>query len=66
VTIRLKEHKLCLPVLIGVCADGRKELVAIAGGYREPAESWADLLPDQRRAATVGTAHGTWWDGSAS
>ena len=66
VNIRLEEHKLCLPVLIGVCADGRKELVAIADGYRESAESWADLLPDQRRAATVGTAHGTRWDGSAS
>jgi hypothetical protein len=35
-------YKLCLPVLIGVCADGRKELVAIAGGYRDPAKSWAD------------------------
>jgi transposase-like protein len=44
VNIRLQEHKLCLLVLIGVRADGRKELVALADGYRESAESWADLL----------------------
>jgi transposase-like protein len=46
VNIRLEEHKLCLLVLIGVRADGRKELVALADGYRESAESWADLLRD--------------------
>jgi hypothetical protein len=28
--IRLEEHKLCLLVLTGVRADGRKELVALA------------------------------------
>ena len=47
--IRLEEHKLCLLVLIGVRADGRKELIALAGGYRESAESWADLLRDCAR-----------------
>jgi transposase-like protein len=46
VNIRLEEHKLCLLVMIGVRADGRKELIALADGYREPAESWADLLRD--------------------
>lgn len=49
VNIRLEEHKLCLLVLIGVRADGRKELVALADGYRESAESWADLLRDCAR-----------------
>ena len=44
VNIRLEEHKLCLLVLVGVRADGRKELVALADGYRESTESWADLL----------------------
>src|SRR5256714_845854 len=44
--IRLGEGKLCLLVMIGVRADGRKELVALADGYRESAESWADLLRD--------------------
>jgi transposase-like protein len=47
--IRLEEHKLCLLVMIGVRADGRKELVALADGYRESVESWADLLRDGKR-----------------
>jgi transposase-like protein len=49
VNIRLEEHKLCLLVMIGVRGDGRKELVALADGYRESAESWADLLRDCAR-----------------
>ena len=40
---------MCLLVFIVVRADGRKELVALAGGYRESAESWADLLCDAKR-----------------
>ena len=49
VNIRLEEHKLCLLVMIGVRADGRKELVALADGYRESIESWADLLREAAR-----------------
>ena len=49
VNIRLEELKLCLLVIIGVRADGTKELVALADGYRESAESWADLLRDAKR-----------------
>jgi transposase-like protein len=49
VNIRLEEHKLCLLLMVGVCADGRKELIALADGYRESAESWADLLSDCAR-----------------
>ncbi len=49
VNIRLEEERLCLLVLIGVRADGRKELIAITDGYRESAGSWADLLRDCRR-----------------
>jgi hypothetical protein len=49
VNVRLDEQKLCLLVMIGVRADGRKELVALTDGYREAAESWADLLRDCRR-----------------
>lgn len=49
VNIRLEEHKLCLLVMIGVRADGRKELVALSDGYRESSESWADLLRDAKR-----------------
>ena len=49
VGIRLGEGKLCLRVMIGVRADGRKELVALADGYRESGESWAELLRDCAR-----------------
>jgi transposase-like protein len=49
VNIRLEEAKLCLLVMIGVRADGRKELVALTDGYRESTESWADLLRDCKR-----------------
>ncbi|GAB3142147.1 IS256 family transposase [Microbispora hainanensis] len=49
VNIRLEEHRLCLLVMIGVRADGRKELIALTDGYRESTESWADLLRDCKR-----------------
>jgi len=49
VNIRLEEHKLCLLVMIGMRADGRKEAIALADGYRESAGSWADLLRDCAR-----------------
>jgi putative transposase len=47
--VRLDQEKLCLLVMIGVRADGRKELVALTDGYRESTESWADLLRSCRR-----------------
>ena len=31
-------------MIVGVRADGTKELVAITDGYRESTESWADVL----------------------
>ena len=49
VNVRLEEARLCLLVLIGVRADGRKELIALTDGYREATESWADLLRDAKR-----------------
>jgi len=47
--VRLEEARLCCLVIVGVRADGTKELVAIADGYRESTESWADLLRDCKR-----------------
>jgi len=35
--------------MIGVGADGTKELVALTDGHRESSESWADLLRDCKR-----------------
>jgi putative transposase len=49
VNVRLDVDKLCLLVIVGVRADGTKELVALAGGYRESTGSWADLLRDCAR-----------------
>ncbi|WP_019072004.1 IS256 family transposase [Streptomyces hokutonensis] len=47
--IRLQEAKSCVLVLMGVRTDGTKELIAMADGYRESADSWADLLRDCAR-----------------
>ena len=47
--VRLEQDKVCLLVMIGVRADGTKELVGLADGFRESTESWADLLRSCRR-----------------
>ena len=47
--VRLEQDKVCLLVMIGVRADGRKELIALADGHRESTESWADLLRNCKR-----------------
>jgi putative transposase len=47
--VRLTQDKVCLLVMIGVRADGTKELIALADGYRESTESWADLLRSCKR-----------------
>ena len=47
--VRLEQDKVCLLVMIGVRADGKKELIAVADGFRESSESWADLLRDCKR-----------------
>jgi putative transposase len=50
VNVRLGgQGRLCCLVIVGVRADGRKELVAIADGERESTDAWADLLRDLRR-----------------
>jgi putative transposase len=60
--IRLEEERLCCLVVVGVRADGIKELVAIGDGYRESTASWADLLRDLRhrgmRAPVVAVGDG--------
>jgi transposase-like protein len=44
--IRLEEDRQCILVLMGATADGKKELIAIADGYRESEQSWMELLLD--------------------
>jgi len=45
-TIRLEEDRQCILVLMGATADGQKELIAVADGYRESEQSWKELLLD--------------------
>ena len=47
--VRLEEARLCALVIVGVRADGTKELVSITDGHRESTESWADVLRGLKR-----------------
>jgi putative transposase len=47
--IRLEEAKAAVLVLMGVRADGTKELIAMTDGYRESSQAWAGLLRDCAR-----------------
>ena len=47
--VRLAQARLCCLVIVGVRADGAKELVAVADGERESTDSWAEVLRDLRR-----------------
>ena len=42
--IRLEEDRQCILVVMGATADGKKELIAVADGYRESEQSWRELL----------------------
>lgn len=50
--IRLEEpgnNQQCILVLMGAEASGKKELIALADGYRESAQSWRELLLDVKQ-----------------
>lgn len=47
--VRLEADRLAALVVIGVRADGVKEVLAIEDGYRESSESWATLLRDLKQ-----------------
>ncbi|MFE7788623.1 IS256 family transposase [Streptomyces sp. NPDC057460] len=47
--IRPEAAKAAVLVVMGVRADGTKELIAMADGYRESSQSWASLLRDCQR-----------------
>ena len=47
--VRLEDpgnQRQCILVLMGATAEGKKELIAIADGYRESEQSWKELLLD--------------------
>ncbi|KUN74830.1 transposase [Streptomyces canus] len=47
--LRLEEAKVAVLVMVGVRADGTKELIAMTDGYRESSEAWAGLMRDCAR-----------------
>ena len=55
--IRLEDpgnSRQCILVLMGATADGKKELIAVADGYRESEQSWYELLQDvKQRGLTI-------------
>ena len=47
--VRLEEadnNRQCILLLMGATPDGKKQLIAIADGYRESKQSWMELLLD--------------------
>lgn len=47
--IRLEDEgnrRQCMLVLMGATPEGKKELIALAEGYRESDQSWRELLLD--------------------
>ena len=57
----LEKDKAALLVIIGAMADGTKEVLAVASGFRESAESWAGVLRGLTRRAEA--AGGRWQPG---
>jgi transposase-like protein len=52
--IRLEEDRQCILVVMGATAEGEKELIALADGFRESEQSWLQLLLDcKQRGLTV-------------
>ncbi len=51
--VRFDDARLCLLVMIGARADGKKELIAVEDGYRESEQSWWELLCDVRARGLV-------------
>ena len=52
--VRLEEANQCILVIIGATAEGKKELVVLADGFRESESSWKEILLDlKRRGLTI-------------
>lgn len=46
---RLEEARQCILMIVGADAQGRKDVLAIADGYRESEQSWKEVLLDLKR-----------------
>ncbi len=57
VNVRLADDgnkRQCILVVMGATAEGRKELIAVADGYRESEQSWHEVLTDLKsRGLTI-------------
>lgn len=42
--VSMSDSNLCTLVMIGALPNGKKELIAVEGGYRESEESWSSVL----------------------
>jgi len=51
--IRLEEDRQCILVMMGATPEGKKELIALADGYRESEQSWLQLLLDCKQRGLV-------------
>ncbi len=51
--IRLEEDRQCLLVLMGATSEGKKDLIAVADGYRESEQSWRQLLLDCKQRGLI-------------
>ncbi|BCT67383.1 hypothetical protein NNRS527_00965 [Nitrosospira sp. NRS527] len=52
--LRLEAANQCILVIIGATAEGKKELVILADGFRESEQLWKEVLLDlKRRGLTI-------------
>jgi transposase-like protein len=51
--VRLEEDRVCMLVLMGATKEGKKELIAVASGFRESEQSWTELLMDLQARGLV-------------
>lgn len=46
--VRFSDNRICVLVVVGATADGKKELISVTSGYRESEESWGFVLRNLR------------------
>jgi len=52
--VRLEEANQCILMVIGATAEGKKEVLALADGFRESEQSWKEVLLDLKaRGLTI-------------
>jgi putative transposase len=56
--VRFGDNRLCVLVVLGATPKGKKELIAVASGYRESKESWLYLLNDLKTRGLAGPVLG--------